>query len=62
MQEFSFSQYKDGVVRAACMTRRFCQRVEHLLQIQSRATDNLQNVGRCGLLLERFCQVLGALT
>src|SRR5262249_59445987 len=33
--------------------------VEHGLQIESRAADHLEHVGRGGLLLQRFAQFLG---
>ena len=51
-QEFSLSQEKSGVVCAAHTTCRFRQRVEYLLQIEGRATDDLQHVGGSGLLLQ----------
>ena len=36
------------------------QRVEHRLQIESRAADDLQHLGGGGLLLQRFGEVAGA--
>ena len=36
--------------------RRFDQRVEHGLQIERRAADDLEHVGGGGLLLQRFAQ------
>src|SRR5215472_14101261 len=50
---------KYGVVRATHATRRFCQCVEYLLQIERRATNDLQNVCRCGLPLKRLFQLAG---
>ena len=37
---------------------RFDQRVEHVLQIEGRAADDLEHVGGCGLLLQRFAQLV----
>ena len=37
------------------------QRIEHLLQIERRATDDLEHVGGGGLLLEGYGEVVGAL-
>ena len=42
------------------LRRRTQQRVEHGLQIESRAADDLEHIGGCGLLRERFGQVVGA--
>ena len=36
----------------------FDQRVEHGLQIEGRATDDLEHVGGGGLLLQRFAQLV----
>src|SRR5262245_66274843 len=41
--------------------RRFGQSVEHGLQIECRAADDLEHVGGGGLLLERFTEVISAL-
>ena len=41
--------------------RRFDQRIEHGLQIERRAADDLEHVGGGGLLLQRFAQLVGAL-
>ena len=37
--------------------RRLHERVEHRLQIKSRAADDLEHIGGCGLLLQRFLQL-----
>jgi len=37
--------------------RRFDERVEHGLQIEGRAADDLEHVGGRGLLLQRFAQL-----
>ena len=38
--------------------RRFDQRIEHGLQIERRAADDLEHVGGGGLLLQRFAQLV----
>ena len=43
-------------VRFAQPRRRLDQRVEHRLQIERRAADDLEHVGGGGLLLQRFAQ------
>ena len=49
----------DGLaIRLAQPRRRFDQRVEHGLQIERRATNHLEHVGRRGLLLQRFAQLV----
>ena len=45
-------------VRLAQSRRRFDQRVEHRLQVESRAADDLEHVGGGGLLLQRFAQLV----
>src|SRR6516164_9809703 len=40
------------------MGSRFGERVEHGLQIESRAADHLEHVGGGGLLLQRFAQLV----
>src|SRR5216683_7672694 len=44
-----------GIAKPGC---RFNQRVEHSLEIKGRATDDLEDVGGGGLLLERFAQLV----
>ena len=44
-----------GIAKPGC---RFNQRVEHDLQIKGRATDDYEDVGGGGLLLERFAQLI----
>ena len=46
--------------RAAEFARRFDQGVEHGLQIERRAADDLQHLGGRGLLLQRFREVARA--
>ena len=45
-------------VRLAQPRRRFDQRIEHRLQIEGRAADDLEHVGGGGLLLQRFAQLV----
>ena len=45
-------------VRLAQPRRRLDQRVEHRLQIEGRAADDLEHVGGGGLLLQRFAQLV----
>ena len=47
-------------IRLAQPRRRFDQRIEHRLQIEGRAADDLEHVGGGGLLLQD-CQIVGAL-
>src|ERR1700726_2985617 len=46
------------MVGVAKSGRRLGQRIEHGLQIESRAADNLEHVGGGGLLLQRFAQLI----
>ena len=48
------------LVRATQPSRQFGQCVEHGLQIEGRAADNLEHIGGGGLLLQRFGQIVGA--
>ena len=45
-----------GHVRFAKPSRRFHQRIEHRLEIEGRAADDLEDVGGRGLLLQRLPQ------
>ena len=45
-------------IRFAKPGGRLDQRVEHRLQIERRAADDLEHVGGGGLLLERFAQLV----
>ena len=51
----------DALVGGAQPGRRRDQRIEHGLQVEGRAADDLEHVGGGGLLLQRFGQVFGAL-
>src|SRR5262245_64792369 len=47
-----------GDVGLAQSSRRLHQRVQHRLQIEGRAADDLEHVGGGGLLLQRFAQLV----
>src|SRR5262249_55876373 len=47
-----------GLIGVAKPGSRFYKGVEHRLQIKGGAADNLEHVGRGGLLLERFPQLI----
>src|SRR5260370_22147117 len=47
-----------SVVGVAKPRRRFNQSIEYCLQIKSRAADDLQHIGGCGLLLQPFRESL----
>ena len=47
-----------GLVGIAKPGRRFNERLEHRLQIEGRAADDLEHVGGRGLLLERLPQLV----
>ena len=60
--ETSVSLARDGCLIGFTEPRRgFDERLQHGLQIEGRAADNFQHVGGCGLLLQRFGQVVGTL-
>src|SRR5262249_40152113 len=47
-------------IRAAKASRRLGERVEHRLQIEGRAADDLEHVGGGSLLLQRFGELARA--
>ena len=47
-----------GLIRLAQLGSRRSQRVEHGLQIERRAADDLEHVGGGGLLLQGFAQLV----
>src|SRR5262249_22820606 len=58
--EIGASRAKDARdVGFAQPRRRFDQRIEHGLQVKSRSADNLEHVGRGGLLLSRLSKFAG---
>ncbi len=50
----AFLQENHDIIRAAQSHGRFNERVQHRLQIEGRATDDLEHVGGGGLLLQRL--------
>jgi hypothetical protein len=56
-QCFALAQENDRIVGIAQPRRRLDQRVEHQLQVEGRAADDLEHVGGGGLLLQRFTQL-----
>ena len=48
----------DGHIGFAQVGRQFGQRIQHGLQIEGRAADDLEHVGGGGLLLKRFAQLV----
>src|SRR5262249_52624780 len=59
---FSFSQENRRVVCIAQPRGALDEGVQYLLQIERRAADDLEHVGGGGLLLQRFAQIVGALS
>src|SRR5262245_4027705 len=51
-------QREIGLVCTAKPRGRLDKRVKHRLQIEGRAADDLEHVGGCGLLLQRFAQLV----
>ena len=47
-----------ATVGLAQSRRRLDQRIEHRLQVEGRAADDLEHVGGGGLLLQRFAQLV----
>ena len=60
MVEFAFPLENAGLVRIAMLGRRFNERVEHSLQVESRAADHLKHIGGRGLLLQRLSDLARA--
>ena len=50
----------DPLVRLAELRGRLDQRIQHGLQVERRAADDLEHVGGGGLLLQRFPEIVGA--
>ena len=54
VERLALLQVDDAVVRIAQLLRRADERVQHRLQIERRAADDLQHVGGRDLLMQRF--------
>src|SRR5262249_55032290 len=61
LEEFPNWARKGRPVGLAQPCRRLDQRVEHGLQIEGRAADDLEHVGGGGLLLQRFAEIVSTL-
>jgi hypothetical protein len=46
------------LIGLAQVRRRFHKRIEHGLQVEGRAADDLEHVGGCSLLLQRLTQLI----
>src|SRR6202030_1702625 len=61
-EKFALTLEQKGMISLAQPRRRLDERIEHALQIEPRAAYNLEQVGGGGLLLQRFAEVIRALT
>src|SRR5262249_31918731 len=59
--DFTVAPEQHDVVCLAKPGCRLCKRVQHGLQIERRAADDLEHVGGGGLLLQRFGEIVRAL-
>src|SRR5262245_30192323 len=57
-ESFALGLPNGGVVRLAQARRGLYERIEHGPQIKGRAADDLEHVGRRGLLLKGFTQLV----
>ena len=57
-EKLSLTLKQPGVIRVAQPGRRLDQCVEHGLQVEGRAADDLKYIGGGGLLLQRFTQLI----
>src|SRR5258706_683985 len=55
-EQFALAEVDDRVESITQATGRLCQGVQHLLQIEGRAADDLQDISGRGLLLQGFAQ------
>src|SRR5262249_37442746 len=58
--DFTLADRDQPIVGLAQPRSSLDQSVEHRLEIESRATDDLENVARRGLVFERLLQIAGA--
>src|SRR5262249_22735568 len=58
----SVAGYEASYFGVAQPRRSFADRVEHRLQVEGRAADDLEHVARRGLVFERLLQITGALS
>src|SRR3984893_16639873 len=57
-ENFTLAFEEPGLINIAKPRHRFDQCVEHSVQIESRAAEDLEDVGGGGLLLQRFAQLV----
>jgi hypothetical protein len=55
-EKFALALEQPGMISVAQANSRFYERVEHGLQIEGRAADDLEHIGGGSLLLPRFLQ------
>jgi hypothetical protein len=55
-EKFALALEQPGMISVAQPNSRFYERVEHGLQIEGRAADDLEYIGGGSLLLPRFLQ------
>src|SRR5262249_33212779 len=56
LEPLVLAQYNNRIIRLTQPSYRFHERVQHYLQIERRAADDLEHVGGGGLLLEGLAQ------
>jgi hypothetical protein len=56
--DVAFAPEKPDMIRVAQLSGRLCKRVQHPLQVEGRAADDLEHVGGGSLLLQRFAQFI----
>jgi len=57
-EKFTLTLEQKGMISLAQPRRRLDERIEHGLQIEGRAADDLEHVGGGGLLLQRLAQLV----
>jgi hypothetical protein len=58
--EIAVAAPDEGHLRSAQACGGFNQRVEHRLQVEGRAADDLEHIAGRGLVFERFLKIMGA--
>src|SRR5262249_12097530 len=56
--DVAVTKVHECIFRLAYLARRFDQRVEYRLQVESRAADDFEHLGCGGLLLKRLSQLI----
>jgi len=60
-KDLAVSLENERVCGIAQTCRRLDKGIKHHLQVERRSADNLEHVGGCRLLLQRFAQIIRAL-